>query len=298
MTWAYFYDHYDSWQESTIAQKINDLTDFGAADEIIDVLNAISEERVAIKLLLKASEAGVRFNGDELIELANLTDMDTVKELVLASLNSGITLSPDQLEELYNCMSIDLFRQIALQMSQSETVFTPEQIADMSYDLGQELTNALIRNALKHNVSFTAQQIADLDGQADSSLLAEAASRSTASFTLDDICLLEGMIPSEALKTIARKHGVKDYMSGSERDGTGIRTIQRPGKLFTALAVFGMLTEKKPKPKPQFHVGDLVRIKYRDQYGHIIDVNGSMYTVRFSNGRRVESYTADELSKA
>ena len=75
---------------------------------------------------------------------------------------------------------------------------------------------------------------------------------------------------------------------------SGSRQNSRP----TAAPAAGGRTKPKPKPAPRFHVGDLVEIKYRGQYGHVIDVNGGMYMVRFADGKRVESYTADELNHA
>ncbi len=75
---------------------------------------------------------------------------------------------------------------------------------------------------------------------------------------------------------------------------SGSRQNSRP----TAAPAAGGRTKPKPKPAPRFHVGDLVEIKYRGQYGHVIDVNGGMYLVRFADGKRVESYTADELNQA
>ena len=47
----------------------------------------------------------------------------------------------------------------------------------------------------------------------------------------------------------------------------------------------------------EFQVGDKVRVKYRNQEGHIIDKNGSLYMVSINNGQIVESYSASDLEK-
>ena len=52
------------------------------------------------------------------------------------------------------------------------------------------------------------------------------------------------------------------------------------------------------KAKAQLRVGDLVLIKHRGQYGHIIDISNGRYMVRFDGGKRVESYSASELTRA
>ncbi len=46
-----------------------------------------------------------------------------------------------------------------------------------------------------------------------------------------------------------------------------------------------------------FQVGDRVRVIYRGQEGHIIDKNGSLYTVSLNDGEYVDCYEASELEE-
>lgn len=47
--------------------------------------------------------------------------------------------------------------------------------------------------------------------------------------------------------------------------------------------------------KEKFNIGDKVRVKYREQEGYIIDINGSLYMVSLNDGAYVDSYSADQL---
>lgn len=57
------------------------------------------------------------------------------------------------------------------------------------------------------------------------------------------------------------------------------------------MGLFDLDNDKK------FDIGDRVRIKYRDQEGRIIDINGDYYTVSVDNGKYVDSVRASELEK-
>jgi len=48
----------------------------------------------------------------------------------------------------------------------------------------------------------------------------------------------------------------------------------------------------------KFKVGDKVRVKYREQEGRVIDINGDYYTVSINNGEIVDSYREDQLEYA
>ena len=47
-----------------------------------------------------------------------------------------------------------------------------------------------------------------------------------------------------------------------------------------------------------FEIGDVVRVKYREQEGVIIGIDGDYYTVSINDGQMVDSFEADELERA
>ena len=67
------------------------------------------------------------------------------------------------------------------------------------------------------------------------------------------------------------------------------------------METFVLLSMNQDKTKrssflPGFRIGDYVYIRYRNQYGTVIDINGGLYMVRFGGGR-VDSFSADQLEK-
>ena len=56
----------------------------------------------------------------------------------------------------------------------------------------------------------------------------------------------------------------------------------------------GVFNRKSENRRP-FKIGDLVRVRYRDQEGWIVDQNGDYFMVSLSGSRHVESYKGSEL---
>lgn len=54
-------------------------------------------------------------------------------------------------------------------------------------------------------------------------------------------------------------------------------------------------TNTDDNKKQKFKVGDKVRVKYRDQEGYIIDINGDLYMVSLKSGEYINSFDASEL---
>ena len=88
----------------------------------------------------------------------------------------------------------------------------------------------------------------------------------------------------------------------SEQNNQRITQPSRQSKRhMTNLEAFALLSMNQGKPKrgtsqPSFQIGDYVYIRYRNQYGTVIDINGGLYMVRFGGGR-VDSFSADQLKK-
>lgn len=47
----------------------------------------------------------------------------------------------------------------------------------------------------------------------------------------------------------------------------------------------------------KFKLGDKVRVKYREQEGYIISIDGNLYMVSMNEGKLVDSYYEDDLEK-
>ncbi len=61
--------------------------------------------------------------------------------------------------------------------------------------------------------------------------------------------------------------------------------------------MFGNLFGRSKKSHRKFNIGDKVKVKYREQFGRIIDINGSLYMVSINDGQFVDSFTENQLQR-
>ena len=98
MTWAEYYDKFYDWSESTRISRLSRLTDFGSSSEICEIAQELFEDKLAQRLIKKALAAGVRFQPDEIMDMAVFVDKPTLSKLVETA---AVPLSREQLEELH-----------------------------------------------------------------------------------------------------------------------------------------------------------------------------------------------------
>ena len=125
MTWDEYYEKADYWSVSTLVKKLSTLENVGTSKEISDVINIIGfeDKKGATRLLNKAIQSGIKFSGEELVDIWDLCDQESV--------NKAIQLSADQftttdLEDLSLCISEEEIIEIAKKYE----VNIPKDIAD------------------------------------------------------------------------------------------------------------------------------------------------------------------------
>ncbi len=80
MNWATYYERFYDWSESTQINRISSLTDFGASEEVAEVIQPFMDGKAASRLVKKALEHGVKFSAQEVMDMIDLLD-DIPKEL-------------------------------------------------------------------------------------------------------------------------------------------------------------------------------------------------------------------------
>lgn len=103
MTWFDYYANYYDWSESTQYTRLSQIKDLGPAtssDEVTDCLTGL-EEKAGKDLLRKAVAAGVRFTGEDVIEILNCWYMDDELAAVLLRSFDG-ELTGEQMIEIFN----------------------------------------------------------------------------------------------------------------------------------------------------------------------------------------------------
>lgn len=103
MTWSDYYEKINDWAVSTAVNKISTLEDMGTPDEIVDALIVIGYEdkKGATRLLNRALQQGVKFSGNNLVEIADTCTEEGFKKALYQSAD-GFTAK--DLEDLYGCI--------------------------------------------------------------------------------------------------------------------------------------------------------------------------------------------------
>lgn len=81
MDWATYYERFYDWSESTQINRISSLTDFGASEEVAEVIQSFMDGKAASRLVKKALVHGVKFSAQEVMDMIDLLD-DIPKELI------------------------------------------------------------------------------------------------------------------------------------------------------------------------------------------------------------------------
>lgn len=125
MTWDDYYTKINDWAVSTAVSGISSLEDIGAPDEIVDAINIIAfeDKKGAVRLLNKALQAGVKFSGENLVEILVLCGEESFRKALYQSADK---LTAHDLEEMYGCIENDTIIDIAKRYR----ISPPEDLVD------------------------------------------------------------------------------------------------------------------------------------------------------------------------
>ena len=125
MKWADYYIKIEDWAVSTAVNKISALEDMGTPDEVVNALLIIGfeDERGATRLLNKALQCGMKFSGENLVEISDLCTEESFKKALYQSADS---LTAKDLEDMYGCLDDELI----LDLSKRYGIAVPRDMAD------------------------------------------------------------------------------------------------------------------------------------------------------------------------
>lgn len=103
MTWDEYYEKANDWAVSTSVKKMSQLENIGPSSEITDLINLIGYEnrKGATRLLNIAVERGVKFSGEELVDIWDCCDKESIN---IAIDFSADKFTRDDLDDLALCM--------------------------------------------------------------------------------------------------------------------------------------------------------------------------------------------------
>jgi len=67
MTWDEYYEKFYDWATSTQIRRLSALTSYGSPAEVTEVAMELCDEKAASRLINRALDAGVTFQGFELL---------------------------------------------------------------------------------------------------------------------------------------------------------------------------------------------------------------------------------------
>lgn len=107
MTWAEYYEKINDWAVSTAVSKISSLENLGTPDEVVDALNVIGfeDKKGATRLLNRALQTGMKFSGENLVEISDLCSEEGFQK---ALHQSAAQLTSSDLETMYECFDDEM----------------------------------------------------------------------------------------------------------------------------------------------------------------------------------------------
>lgn len=112
MTWDEYYDKVYDWKTSTAVSRLSSLEDLGDVEEVIEIIEHIGfeDEKGANRLLKKAIASGMKFTGEQLIELVGVCSDEVIKSAIM---HSADQFSETDLEDLHCSVDDELVAEVA-----------------------------------------------------------------------------------------------------------------------------------------------------------------------------------------
>lgn len=112
MKWDYFYEHYADWSESTLANRIYSLENFGSSNELIEVVEETNDEKVAGRLIRKALAAGMLFTKNQIFDLVDSIDSKTMGLVITKANENGCAFTYEDMIDLDGSVDHDVLVEI------------------------------------------------------------------------------------------------------------------------------------------------------------------------------------------
>lgn len=201
----------------------------------------------------------------------------------------GTVFQPAQLECLDGYVDEKTMSLAVLNSLKHGVHFKPAEAIAMDCLIDERTMEAIVLDAVKVGTVFKANDIERLSGLVGQDVLDKAALSSKGTYSEEDIEKMIEYLSIEAQMKIAQHSPPKSQKS---------EEIQvRPSNAALEFLLTKMLSDKPAKTVQRFQVGDAVYVRPYSSFGRIIDINGNMYMVRYSDGKYVSSFPADELEK-
>ena len=108
-TWEEFYDKFYDWSESTQISRMSGLTDLVLPLRFLMLQQSMLIQRLQTRFLKKAIKAGVKFTGDEIVNMIDNVTEEFIPALVMSN---SVPYTRDELEYVAGYVSDDLLHRL------------------------------------------------------------------------------------------------------------------------------------------------------------------------------------------
>ncbi|MBR4819967.1 MAG: hypothetical protein IKZ74_07930 [Clostridiales bacterium] len=160
MDWKTFYDSYEAFEQDELVQKFLNLSDYGPAKEIVEVLDDVDDDQDISSIVLKAADKGA-FDSVKALEELEMSVSTKVLDQVIEKFAEGRKLSMDDLERLGDIASEDKFSEILEDQLDMGVAFTADEIETLDEYLNND--DVLIRLIEEVKAPLSIDDIENLD---------------------------------------------------------------------------------------------------------------------------------------
>ena len=160
MDWKTFYDSYEAFEQDVLVQKFLNLSDYGPAKEIVEVLDDVDDDQDISSIVLKAADKGA-FDSVKALEELEMSVSTKVLDQVITKFADGRKLSMDELERLGDIASEDKFSEILEDQLDMGVAFTADEIETLEEYLNND--DVLIRLIEEVKAPLSIEDIENLD---------------------------------------------------------------------------------------------------------------------------------------
>ena len=160
MDWKTFYDSYEAFEQDELVQKFLNLSDYGPAKEIVEVLDDVDDDQDIRSIVLKAADKGA-FDSVKALEQLEMSVSTKVLDQVIEKFADGRKLSMEDLEILGDIASEDKFSEILEDQLDMGVAFTADEIETLDEYLNND--DVLIRLIEEVKAPLSIEDIENLD---------------------------------------------------------------------------------------------------------------------------------------
>ena len=271
MEWEYFYSKIDDWSEKTIIRNISQLENYGPANEVVDACDYLTSNDACYRLAEGAVNEHNDYTGTDIIEFYDYISEEQVYRLLELALIRGLAVSSGDILESADYMSEEDFARVVRLALDCHIRFSALELEDLSAFLDEKTLTYVVKLEYQEGLRFPEGVLEELACTADEKLI-HAIDKKQGTHVFDD-------------------DDEFDFDEESKPDKK--HTLAGIGALFELNSIRKKLSKKDTSPR--FRIGDHVRVKYSGLEGSIVDIHHGRYMVSMRDGRKVESYSENEI---